>query len=152
MKFAALLAALATVLIAAPADGQVQMRIMQADREVLDFTKCYVSVTRLEPFKVISHSPCTKFALSNTGRSVNIHFTTGAGTSTFVVENSEMPDDEGRYWITGSAFTLRGEGQLPKPNKIGQGGACRLPTPPENRLWCAHLIDGLVVSGDVTLE
>jgi hypothetical protein len=152
MTLPALLAASAAVLIAVPAHGQVRMRITQADREVLDFSRCYVSITRVEPFKVISHHPCTKFALSNTGRSVNIHFTTGAGTSTFVIENSEMPDDDGRYWISGSAFTPRGEGQLPLPNKAGLGGTCSLPTPPGSRLWCAHLIDGLVISGDVTLE
>ncbi|MBD2550952.1 hypothetical protein H6G65_15440 [Microcystis elabens FACHB-917] len=149
MKLPALLAASAAVLIAVPAHGQVRMRITQADREVLDFRRCNIRLININPLSVFSKMPCTKLEISNTGRSVNIHFTTGVGTSTFVIDNREQPDDDDHYSITSSAFTPRGEGPTPRPLKYGQGGFCSLST---TRLKCSHLIDGRVISGEAALE
>jgi hypothetical protein len=149
MKLAALLAVSSAVLIAAPTHGQVQMRVTTADREVLDFRRCNIRLININPLSVSSKMPCTKLEISNTGRSVNIHFTTGVGTNTFVIDNREVPDDDDQYSITGSAFTPRGGGATPRPLKFGEGGFCSLS---ETRLKCSHLIDGRVISGEAALE
>ncbi|MCP9901742.1 hypothetical protein KBZ12_10800 [Cyanobium sp. Cruz CV13-4-11] len=148
MKLAALLAVSSAILIAAPTHGQVRTGNKPEAPVRVDFVRCSVTLAEERTPKIIATLPCTNLEVSNTDRTINVHYTSEEGTTTFFVDNNEAPDQDGDYAISGTIFVPRGK-KTYRRLPTDEGGYCSFT---KVQMLCYLIIEGKILFADAALE